>query len=93
MSLDEKRIIAYHESGHAVAGWFLEHSSPLLKVTIIPRSKGSLGFAQYLPDEISLHTREQLYDMICVALGGRIAEDIFFNKVTTGASDDIKKVT
>jgi AFG3 family protein len=93
MSLDEKKVIAYHEAGHAVAGWFLEHANPLLKVTIIPRSKGSLGFAQYLPEEISLYSREALYDMICTALGGRISEDLFFNKITTGASDDIKKVT
>lgn len=85
MTLDEKKIIAYHESGHAVAGWFLEHSNPLLKVTIIPRSKGSLGFAQYLPEEVSLYSKEALLDMISVALGGRIAEDIFFGKITTGA--------
>ncbi|CDW88581.1 afg3-like protein 2 [Stylonychia lemnae] len=90
---DEKKIIAYHEAGHAVAGWFLEHSNPLLKVTIIPRSKGALGFAQYLPEEISLYSKEALQDMICTALGGRIAEDLFFGKITTGASDDIKKVT
>lgn len=93
MTLDEKKIIAYHEAGHAVAGWFLEHSNPLLKVTIIPRSKGSLGFAQYLPEEVSLYSKEALNDMICTALGGRISEDLFFNKITTGASDDIKKVT
>jgi len=93
MSPAERRTVAYHEAGHAVAGWFLEYSNPLLKITIIPRAKGSLGFAQYLPEELNLYTREQLIDMICVALGGRIAEDIFFNKVTTGASDDIKKVT
>jgi len=93
MTADEKKIIAYHEAGHAVAGWFLEHSNPLLKVTIIPRSKGSLGFAQYLPEEISLYSREALYDMICTALGGRISEDLFFNKISTGAADDIKKVT
>lgn len=65
----------------------------MLKVTIIPRSKGSLGFAQYLPDELSLYSKEQLIDMICTALGGRIAEEIFFGKITTGASDDIKKVS
>lgn len=93
MTPQERKTVAYHEAGHAVAGWFLEHSNPLLKVTIIPRSKGALGFAQYLPEEISLYTREQLIDMICVALGGRIAEDMFFKKITTGASDDIKKVT
>lgn len=85
MTLDEKKIIAYHEAGHAVAGWFLEHSNPLLKVTIIPRSKGSLGFAQYLPEEISLYSKEALEHMICTALGGRISEDLFFNKITTGA--------
>jgi len=74
----EKKTVAYHESGHAVAGWFLEHSSPLLKVTIIPRSKGSLGFAQYLPDELMLYSEDALIDMIKVALGGRAAEEIFF---------------
>jgi len=58
ITLQERKTIAYHEAGHAVAGWFLEHSNPLLKITIIPRSKGSLGFAQYLPDEISLYSRE-----------------------------------
>jgi len=89
----QRRTVAYHECGHAVAGWFSEHSAPLLKLTIIPRAKGSLGFAQYLPDEASLQTKEQLCDMITVALGGRIAEEIFFGKITTGASDDIKKCT
>jgi AFG3 family protein len=93
MSKQEKATIAYHESGHAVAGWFLEHSNPLLKITIIPRTKGSLGFAQYLPEELSLYTKEQLMDMIKVALGGRVAEEMFFKKITTGASDDLKKVT
>jgi len=93
MSLEERKCVAYHESGHAVAGWFLEHSNPLLKITIIPRSKGSLGFAQYLPEEVGLYHYDALIDMIKVALGGRIAEQIFFDTVTTGASDDIKKVT
>jgi AFG3 family protein len=93
MNDDERKRVAYHEAGHAVAGWFLENSDPLLKVTIIPRSKGSLGFAQYLPNELSLYTKEQLLDMIKTALGGRIAEEIFYDSVTTGASDDIKKVT
>ena len=90
---EERKTVAYHESGHAVAGWFLEYANPLLKLTIVPRSKGSLGFAQYLPDELSLYTKEQLLDMIKVALGGRIAEEIFFKRVTTGASDDLRKVT
>lgn len=93
MTPEERKIIAYHESGHAVAGWFLEHSNPLLKITIIPRSKGSLGFAQYLPAEISLYTKEQIYDLICTALAGRISEELSFGKITTGAQDDIKKVT
>ena len=93
MTPAERKTVAYHEAGHAVTGWFLEHANPLLKITIIPRSKGSLGFAQYLPEELSLYTREALIDMIKVALGGRVSEDIFFQKVTTGASDDIKKIT
>lgn len=93
MTYEERKTVAYHEAGHAVAGWFLEHSNPLLKITIIPRSKGALGFAQYLPEELSLYHKEALVDMIKVALGGRIAEQIFFDTVTTGASDDIKKVT
>ena len=92
-STEERKTVAYHEAGHAVAGWFSKHSAPLIKLTIIPRAKGSLGFAQYLPDEISLYTQEQLEDMITVALGGRIAEELFFGKITTGASDDLKKVT
>lgn len=92
-SKQELRTVAYHEAGHAVAGWFSEWSAPLIKLTIIPRAKGSLGFAQYLPDEISLYTKEQLQDMIKVALAGRISEEIFFQRITTGASDDLKKCT
>ncbi len=76
-----------------MAGWFLEHSSPLLKITIIPRAKGSLGFAQYLPEELNLYNKQQLEDMIVMALGGRVSEELFFNRLTTGASDDIKKIT
>jgi AFG3 family protein len=94
MTVEERKTIAYHEAGHAVAGWFFEHSNPLLKITIIPRSKGSLGFAQYLPDEISLYSKEQIIDMICTALAGRVSEELMFDgRITTGASDDIKKVT
>lgn len=92
-SKEERRTVAYHEAGHAVAGWFSKHAAPLIKLTVIPRAKGSLGFAQYLPDELTLYTQEQLEDMITVALGGRIAEEIFFGKITTGASDDLKKCT
>jgi AFG3 family protein len=93
MSPEERRTIAYHEAGHAIAGWFLEHADPLLKVTIIPRGNGALGFAQYLPKEISLYTSEAIKDRMCMALGGRAAEALFFNRITTGASDDLDKVT
>merc|ERR1719414_2090183 len=85
--------VALHESGHAVAGWFLEHADPLLKVSIVPRSSGALGFAQYLPDEISLFSKEAILDKIAVALGGRAAEEIFVGKISTGAADDLDKVT
>merc|ERR1711871_1461871 len=93
ISEEEKRVVAYHEAGHAIAGWNLEHADPLLKVTIVPRGKGSLGFAQYLPKEIALHTKDQLIDTICMALGGRAAEEVNFGRVTTGAGDDLKRVT
>ena len=89
---EEKRTVAYHEAGHAVSGWFLEHADPLLKVSIIPRGKG-LGYAQYLPKEQYLYTTEQLYDRMCMTLGGRASEQIFFQHITTGAQDDLQKVT
>ncbi|XP_059612543.1 AFG3-like protein 2 isoform X2 [Phlebotomus argentipes] len=89
---DEKKTVAYHEAGHAVAGWFLEHSDPLLKVSIIPRGKG-LGYAQYLPKDQYLLSQEQLFDRMCMTLGGRVSEEIFFGRITTGAQDDLKKVT
>ncbi|XP_037538998.1 AFG3-like protein 1 [Nematolebias whitei] len=88
----EKKTVAYHEAGHAVVGWFLQHADPLLKVSIIPRGKG-LGFAQYLPREQYLYTKEQLFDRMCMMLGGRVAEEVFFSRITTGAQDDLKKVT
>lgn len=91
ISLEEKRTVAVHESGHAVVSWFLEGADPLLKLTIIPRSKGSLGFAQYFVNETKLNTRTQLIDRICFILGGRCAEERFFGKITNGASDDLKK--
>ncbi|XP_060941104.1 AFG3-like protein 2 isoform X2 [Limanda limanda] len=89
---EEKKTVAYHEAGHAVAGWFLEHADPLLKVSIIPRGRG-LGYAQYLPREQYLYTREQLLDRMCMTLGGRVSEEIFFGRITTGAQDDLRKVT
>ncbi len=93
MNTLEKKLVAYHEAGHAVVGWFLEHADPLLKVTIVPRSSGALGFAQYLPKELSLYHQQQLFDMMCMALGGRAAEQVFFGRVSTGASDDLQRVT
>jgi len=89
---EEKKTVAYHEAGHAVAGWFLEHADPLLKVSIIPRGKG-LGYAQYLPKEQYLYTQEQLFDRMCMTLGGRVSEQLFFGRITTGAQDDLRKVT
>lgn len=89
---DERKIVAYHEAGHAVAGWFLRHADPLLKVSIIPRGKG-LGYAQYLPKEQYLYSKEQLFDRMCMTLGGRVSEEIFFGRITTGAQDDLKKIT
>nr|CDJ84591.1 Peptidase M41 and ATPase domain containing protein [Haemonchus contortus] len=89
---EEKRTVAYHEAGHAIAGWFLEHADPLLKVSIIPRGKG-LGYAQYLPKEQYLYSKEQLLDRMCMTLGGRVSEEIFFGRITTGAQDDLQKVT
>lgn len=93
MSDHDREIVAHHEAGHAVAGWFLEHADPLLKVTIIPRTSGALGFAQYLPKEVFLRTKDQIMDIVCMALAGRAAEEVFFGRVTTGASDDLRRVT
>lgn len=89
----ERRTVAYHESGHAVAGWFLEHAEPLLKVTIVPRGTAALGFAQYVPNENLLLTKEQLLDMTCMTLGGRAAEQVLLGKISTGAQNDLEKVT
>lgn len=89
---EEKKTVAYHEAGHAVAGWFLKYADPLLKVSIIPRGKG-LGYAQYLPREQYLYTKEQLFDRMCMTLGGRVSEEIFFGRITTGAKDDLQKIT
>ena len=93
ISPDEKKIVAYHEAGHAVAGWFLEHTHPLVKVSIVPRGIAALGYAQYLPKEQFLYTAEQLMDDICMSLGGRVAEDIVFNKISTGALSDLERTT
>ncbi|XP_003391631.2 PREDICTED: paraplegin-like, partial [Amphimedon queenslandica] len=93
LSSEEREVIAYHEAGHTIVGWLLEHTDPVLKVSIVPRTKGILGFAQYLPMEQRLHTKEQLFDRMTLALGGRAAEAITFRRITTGAQDDLLKVT
>ncbi|MBK6667809.1 MAG: ATP-dependent zinc metalloprotease FtsH [Saprospiraceae bacterium] len=93
ISPKEKEIIAFHEAGHAICGWFLEHASPLVKVTIVPRGMGTLGYAQYLPKEEYIIRTEQLLDRMCMTLGGRAAERIVFDKISTGAQNDLDQVT
>ena len=93
ISPDEKKIVAYHEAGHAVAGWFLEHADPLVKVSIVPRGIAALGYAQYLPKEQFLYQTEQLIDEMCMTLGGRAAEQIIFGKISTGALSDLERIT
>lgn len=93
ISPEEKKIVAYHEAGHAICGWFLEHADPLLKVSIVPRGVAALGYAQYLPKEQYLYTTEQLFDSICMTLGGRAAEDIVFGRISTGAQNDLERIT
>lgn len=93
ISPEEKKIVAYHEAGHAVAGWFLEHADPLVKVSIVPRGIAALGYAQYLPKEQFLYQTEQLIDEMCMALGGRAAEQIAFGKISTGALSDLERIT
>ena len=93
ISPHEKEIIAYHEAGHAICGWYLEHASPLVKVTIVPRGIGTLGYAQYLPKEEHITRTEQLNDRMCMTLGGRAAENVVFGKISTGAQNDLDQVT
>ena len=92
ISPQEKRVIAFHESGHATVSWLLEHASPLVKVTIVPRGK-ALGAAWYLPEERQITTYEQMFDELCALLGGRAAEDVTFGQVSTGALNDLERVT
>ncbi|NAY91355.1 ATP-dependent zinc metalloprotease FtsH [Muricauda sp. JGD-17] len=92
ISPKEKQIVAYHEAGHAVASWYLEHVDSLVKVSIIPRGK-SLGSAWYLPEERQIVTKSQFLDQICASLGGRAAEEIIFGEISSGALDDLEKVT
>ncbi|VDK36931.1 unnamed protein product [Taenia asiatica] len=89
---EEKKTVAYHEAGHATVGWFLEHCNPLLKISIIPRGK-ALGYTQYQPRDAYLHTQAQMLDEMCLALGGRASEQVFFGKVGSGAMDDLQRVT
>ncbi|MCG8476491.1 MAG: AAA family ATPase, partial [Cytophagales bacterium] len=93
ISPEEKKIVAYHEAGHAVAGWFLEHADPLVKVSIVPRGVAALGYAQYLPKEQYLYQTDQMIDEMCMTLGGRAAEEIVFGKISTGALSDLERVT
>ena len=93
ISPEEKKIVAFHEAGHAVAGWFLEHADPLVKVSIVPRGVAALGYAQYLPKEQFLYQTEQMMDEMCMAFGGRAAEEIVFGKISTGALSDLERIT
>lgn len=96
LTTDEKKTVAYHEAGHAICGWFFQHADPLLKVSIIPRGQGALGYAQYLPaggGDVYLMNVKQLMDRMAMTLGGRVSEEIWFDTVTSGASDDFNKVT
>ncbi|XP_036296769.1 paraplegin isoform X11 [Pipistrellus kuhlii] len=93
LSKEEQKIVAFHESGHALVGWLLEHTEAVMKVSIAPRTNAALGFSQMLPRDQHLFTKEQLFERMCMALGGRVSEAISFNKVTSGAQDDLRKVT
>jgi cell division protease FtsH len=92
ISPNEKKVIAYHEAGHAVSSWFLEYADALVKVSIVPRGR-ALGAAWYMPEEHQILTEEQFLDRMCMALGGRAAEDVIFGKISSGALDDLEKVT
>lgn len=93
LSPEERKTVAYHEAGHAICGWFLKHADPLLKVSIIPRGQGALGYAQYLPPDQYLVSKDQFIHRMIMALAGRVSEELHFKSVTTGAADDFKKVT
>jgi cell division protease FtsH len=93
ISPEERNIVAYHESGHAIAGWFLPHADPLVKVSIIPRGIAALGYAQYMPKEQYLYTKAQLLDVLSMTLAGRAAEEIIFSDISTGAQNDLERAT
>jgi cell division protease FtsH len=92
-SPEERKIVAYHEAGHAIAGWFLEYTDPVVKVSIVPRGLAALGYAQYLPEERYLYTKEALLDRMTMAVGGRVAEELIFGRVSTGAQNDLERIT
>ena len=93
ISPEEKEIVAYHEAGHAITGWFLRYTDPVIKVSIIPRGLAALGYAQYLPEERYLYTSEGLFDRMVMMMGGRVAEEIVFGRVSTGAQNDLERIT
>ncbi len=93
ISPEEKKIIAFHEAGHAICGWFLEHAHPLVKVSIVPRGVAALGYAQYLPKEQFLYTTEQMNDQLVGLFGGRAAEELIFGRISTGAQNDLERIT
>lgn len=93
LSPEEKRVVAYHEAGHAICGWFFKYADPLLKVSIIPRGQGALGYALNVPGDTYLMNVNQLMDRMAMILGGRVSEELHFETVTSGASDDFNKVT
>lgn len=89
----ERKVVAYHEAGHALVGWLLKHTDALLKVSIVPRTTAVLGFAMNLPSDQKLYSQEELFEKMCMALGGQVAELVTFNRISTGAEDDLKRVT
>lgn len=93
IDVHERRVVAFHEAGHALTGWMLEHADPVMKVSIVPRGKAALGYAQSLPRDVSIHTEDQLADIMVMALGGRAAEEVVFEVVSTGAQNDLERVT
>ena len=93
LTLSEKEVIVYHEAGHAVAAWMLEHANPLIKITVVPRTNKRLGFSQYSDSNVKLLSSKHIFERMCVLLAGRVAENIMFNKISTGAQSDLQKVT
>ncbi|HET6567637.1 MAG TPA: ATP-dependent zinc metalloprotease FtsH [Rhodothermales bacterium] len=93
ISPEEREIVAYHEAGHAIVGWFLQNTDPVVKVSIVPRGLAALGYAQYLPEERYLYTREALVDRMTMAMGGRVAEELIFGRISTGAQNDLERIT